>query len=207
MRILYSKIPVIVYCAIILLSCSEKEISHAALIEYVQDESNGLIKKNEVNGIVTEVTYKPTDMWVQLEVGDEPVRSEVLDSLRNHYGKYYYFILNLSKNNKEALHSAPGSSGEYSDLVQTLSFRMSEFVTLTTEKQDTIPVGDFILDRTYGLSSSTAVLFVFANDEAKKTDWIQFNLNEFGLGTGNQRFRFKTEELENIPMIHFTLIP
>ncbi len=91
----------------------------------------------------------------------------------------------------------------YSDLVQTLSFRMSHYVTLTTAPADTIPVGDFMLNRTYGLSQSTDLLFVFNNEKVRGKEWIQFNLNEFGLGTGNQRFRFRTKDIETLPGIDF----
>lgn len=192
-------------CVIVFLetSCSKREVTKEELVAFIQDEDNGLRKQNTANEILTEVTYRPTDLWVDLEVGKAQVTNQKLDSLRRNYQDYYYFILNLSKDNKEALHNAPGSMGEYSELVQTLSFRMSEYVTLTTSKQDTIPVGDFILDRTYGLSTSSAVLFVFANEKAKDADWVQFNLNEFGLRTGNQRFRFNTKDIQETPQLLF----
>jgi hypothetical protein len=79
---------------------------------------------------------------------------------------------------------------------------MNDFVTLTTA-QDTIPVGDFMLNRTYGMSNSTDLLFVFSRDKAKDKDWVQFNLNEFGLGAGNQRFRFRTNDIADAPGVDF----
>jgi hypothetical protein len=109
--------------------------------------------------------------------------------------------MSLSSNDKEALHQI--ASDQYSDLVQTLSFRMSNYVTLTTSVNDTIPVGDFMLNRTYGMSNSTDLLFVFNREKTKDTDWVQFNLNEFGLGIGNQRFRFDMHTLENVPEVAF----
>jgi hypothetical protein len=60
------------------------------------------------------------------------------------------------------------------------------------------------LNRTYGLSSTTDLLFVFNKKKAAGTDWVQFNLNEFGLGLGNQRFRFSTMDLEETPQINFS---
>jgi hypothetical protein len=102
---------------------------------------------------------------------------------------------------KEALHQT--TLDEYGDLLNTLSFRMHEYVSMTTAKQDTIPVGDFMLNRTFGMSSSTDVLFVFDRAKAKDVDWVQFNLNEFGLGVGNQRFRFDVDDLENAPQVNF----
>ncbi|HEY9006529.1 MAG TPA: hypothetical protein VIM75_10355, partial [Ohtaekwangia sp.] len=63
--------------------------------------------------------------------------------------------------------------------------------------------GDFMLNRTYGMSNSTDLLFVFSKEKAKGKDWIQFNLNELGLGIGNQRFRFEMRDLENVPEVTF----
>lgn len=188
---------------LILASCTPKEVEYNELINYIQDEDNGLHKQAGMNGIVTEVTYKPTDIWLHLELGDNHTTQMQIDSLRKHYKSYHYFSVSLSKDNKEALHSSASSMSQYSELVQTLSFRMNEYVTLTTSAQDTIPVGDFILDRTYGLSSATSLLFVFSKDKTTSAEWIQFNLNEFGLGTGNQRFRFKNKDLLKAPSLKF----
>jgi hypothetical protein len=184
-------------------SCSPKKFSAEELQAYIIDEENGTSLTEELNGTKVTVTYRPTDLWVSHEIDHEVVSMPEIDSLRKRYSDYYYFTVSLSRNNKEALHQV-NNMGEYSELVQTLSFRMPQYVTLTTAKQDTIPVGDFILNRTYGLSSTTDLLFVFNKKKAAGTDWVQFNLNEFGLGLGNQRFRFSTMDLEETPQINFS---
>jgi hypothetical protein len=199
------KVPLL-FLFTILISCSAPEyLTPEQLNKYVFDVDNGLTQKTEINGYLVDVTYRPTDLLLKQEIGDQPVSADKIKSLRSKYEPYYYFVLNLSKNNKEALHQVDGGMGQYSELVQTLSFRMSNYVNLTTTAQDTIPTGDFILNRTYGLSNATSLLFVFSKEKAKDKDWIQFNLNEFGLGIGNQRFRFKTKNLERTPKINFNL--
>ena len=187
---------------IMLVSCSSPEsLSPEALNKYIQDADHGLVQKAEVNGYTIQVNYRPTDLLVDQELHHKPADKNEIESLRKKYGAYYYFILSLSKDNKEALHQTGGD--QYSDLVQTLSFRMNNYVNLTTSATDTIPTGDFILNRTYGLSDATSLLFVFRREKAKDKEWVQFNLNEFGLNIGNQRFRFKTKDLENVPKIKF----
>lgn len=184
-------------------ACSPGVLTPEELNAYVRDEGNGLRKAAEVNDFRAEVTYRPTDLWVHQEVSNDTISQEKVEELRKRYGQYYYFILSLSRNNREALHAAGGGMEHYSSLVQTLSFRMADYVTLTTAVHDTIPVGDFILNRTYGMSSSTDLLFVFSRKDVKDSPWVQFNLNEFGLGIGNQRFRFKTSDLNQAPGIDF----
>jgi hypothetical protein len=181
-------------------ACSSGPMTVADLEAYVKDQENGLTQAVESNGYTIRVTYRPTDLWVKQEVGEERFPdAQELANLRSKYNAYYYFIVSLSRNNKEALHQLEGGMEQYSDLVQTLSFRMPQYTTLTTSASDTIPVGDFMLNRTYGLSRSTDLLFVFSREKAGDDAWVQFNLNEFGLGTGNQRFRFDREKLDKAP--------
>src|SRR5690606_20695983 len=127
------------------------------------------------------------------------------DSLRNRYSNYYYFILSISKNDEEVLHLLDDFKS-YGQLVETMSFRMQDYVTLTTSDRDTIPTGDFMMNRTYGLGSSTDLLFAFNKEKSKNDDWVQFNLREFGLNLGRHSFRFSVEDLENVPSLKFQLI-
>lgn len=180
-------------------SCKPEYLSPKELEAYVTEEDHGCAKLASIGETTIAVTYRPTDLLVYQETGDEAVDIKKLEELRQKYSRYYYFILSLSHQGKEALHQA--GREQYSNLVETLSFRMNEYVTLTTSASDTIPVGDFILNRTFGMSRSTDLLFVFNREKAKGKEWVQFNLNEFGLGAGNQRFRFNTEDLEGLPKV------
>lgn len=197
---------VFLFSLFFLIACSPKEVdSVEELNRYLLDPEHHLSQKSEINGYSITVTYKPTDLLVHQEIGEETIERPGLDSLQAKYSNYHYFILSLSKNNKEALHQVEGGMDQYSELVQTLSFRMPSYVTLTTSAQDTIPVGDFIMNRTYGLSQSTDLLFVFSKAKSKDKEWLQFNLNEFGLGTGNQRFKFLTKDVERVPKLKFSV--
>lgn len=182
-------------------SCKPEYLSPKELEAYVAEEDHGCTKSASIGETTIAVTYRPTDLLVFQETGEEQVDAKKLEELRQKYSRYYYFILSLSHNNKEALHQTGGE--QYSELVETLSFRMANYVTLTTAASDTIPVGDSMLNRTFGMSASTDVLFVFSREKAKEQKWIQFNLNEFGMGVGNQRFRFSTEDLEGLPKVDF----
>lgn len=188
-------------------ACVPTEVeTERELIEFVQNPDNGLRESTEVNNIKVTVIYKPTDLLVSQEIRDKPVDDSRLTALKKKYGSYHYFTVSFSQDNKEALHTQNGMD-VYSDLVQTLSFKMQDYVTLTTSASDTIPVADFMLNRTFGMSSSTDLLFVFSKEKSAGKDWVQFNLNEFGLNTGNQRFRFQKKDLDDIPTLTFETIP
>lgn len=187
----------------ILLSCQPTSLSPDGLAAFIDDEGNGLKKTVTVGGTTIELLYRPTDVLVSQEIGSNVLSQASLDSLRDKYDDYFYFIVNLSKDNKEALQIQENGFGQYSELVQTLAFNMSDYTTMTTASRDTIPVADYVLNRTYGLSSATEMLFVFNRENAITNEWVQINLNEFGLQTGNQRFRFETLDLLNGPTIDF----
>jgi hypothetical protein len=197
------KFYVVIIC-IALCNCKPQELTPAELQSFILDEENGLQQSAASGGAKVSVTYRPTDLWVDQEIDGEIVDRPTLDSLRKKYAGYYYFVLTVSNNEKEALHSV-GDMETYSRLVETMSFRMPQYVTLTTTSQDTIPVGDFVLNRTYGLGSSTDILFAFNKEKIENNEWVQFNLNEFGLALGNQRFRFATSDLEDVPRVHFSM--
>jgi hypothetical protein len=190
--------------SLIISGCQPKDFSSAVeLQKYIQDESNGLKETKQVGDYKIELTYKPTDLLVDQETDGKAIDAEQLKGIVKKYDAYYYFILSLSRDKKEALHNAGGGMDQYSELVQILSFRMAEYVTMTTNTSDTIPLGDFILNRTYGLSTSTDLLLVFNKEKTSDKEWIQVNLNEFGLGVGNQRFRFRREVLDQAPRLVF----
>jgi hypothetical protein len=177
--------------------------SAAALSDYVSSPENGLVQETQSQGYRIAVTYRPTDLLVAQAMDGTHFDAKVVDSLRRYYGAFHYFALSISKDNKEALHP-PSAAGSYSELLQTLSFRMDNYVNLTAPVADTIPVLDFALNRTYGLHQSTDLLFVFSKAETSEKQWMQFNLREFGLGVGDQRFRFRMKDLEDVPGLDFS---
>lgn len=182
--------------------CKPKEVSFEELRAYAANTENGLRKSETASGILVEVQYRPTDLWVRQELGESPADTASINRLRRKYSQYDYYIVSLSRDGREAL-TPRGDMAHYSELVQVLSFRMGEYITMTTDKGDTISVSDTNLGRTYGMGQSTDLLVVFSRRGTERCTWVQLNLNEFGLGTGNQRFRFLARDLRKVPNISF----
>ena len=173
------------------------------LLHYVLDDAHRLVKRSNVGEVSIEVYNRPTDLLVEQELrGRKDVDIRNIKLLRDQYDQNLYFILNISRNHQEVLQ--PGKyPDQFGDLVQIMSFEMNNYVNMTTSNRDTIPTADFILNRTFGLSRETSMLFVFDRSKTKNAEWVQFNLNEFGLGVGNQRFRFETKDLDEAPTLDF----
>jgi hypothetical protein len=194
----------LVFTFLFSLGCTAEYLPKEELVEFIADEDNGLSISHDVNGFQLKVSYHPTDLLVLQETGEKSIPpGGALESIRDKYKDYHYFILSISKGRKEALYSGQESQGQFSELIQTLSYRMGNHVNLTTSRQDTVFLADYIYQRTYGMSEATNLLFVFSEEEIKEPEWIQFNLKEFGLGLGNQNFRFNMRDLRQAPKLNF----
>ncbi|MEM8567077.1 MAG: hypothetical protein AAGF85_11490 [Bacteroidota bacterium] len=187
-------------------SCTPSYLTEPELQAYIR-ESETLTKTREYKGYQIGVSYKPIDLLIAQELGGEVAGSFTrLTELRKKYENYDYFILSLSKADKEALYKTSGGYDQFSDLVQTLSFRMASYVNLTTAGKDTIEVADYVFPRTYGMGSATNLMFVFNKEKTENDEWVQFNLKEFGMGLGNKNFRFRREDLDQVPKIDFEVV-
>jgi hypothetical protein len=185
-----------------LVACTPSEFHlDKELKAYVSNPDHGCINTIDKNGIQLSVSYRPTDLLISQEVEDELVTPPVIDSLRMKYQGQFYFLISFSRNNKELLQSA-NDPVAYSDLLQTLSFRMSSYVSLS-DGRASVPPSDYMLNRTYGLASSTDLLFAFPRERLANTGWLEFEMKEFGLQTGDQHVRFKRSDLERIPPLNF----
>ncbi len=193
----------ILLLSMLLCACTPKYMSEEELQKFVLENSE-LSKKREFKGYEIQLYYKPTDLLIAQELGGELAKSkEELERLQQKYANHEYFILSLSKNNKEALYQMGNGFDQFSEIVQTLSFNMGNYVNSTTSGKDTVEIDDYVFPRTYGMGMSTNIMFVFSKEKSKDDEWIQVNIKEFGMGLGNQVFRFKREELENLPSINF----
>jgi len=183
-----------------LMNCHPEYLNQQELNAFLQETSNGLSKEKEQGDIKVKVTYRPTDLLVAQELGKD-YDVEKATALQGKYGAYAYFMVNMEVGGQDALYGTSTGQSDFSSKLQALSFAMADYVNLTTSSQDTIPVADYAFPRTFGLSKSTNLMFVFSKEKMQGKEWISFNLNEFGLKSGDQRFRFKLSDLENIPKL------
>jgi hypothetical protein len=177
-------------------------MSESELARYVSQDDH-LTKTASSDQITLQVTYKPTDLLVAQELKNvnSPTIAQVNEA-RNKYKDHYYFILSFHNGDNEVLNSPLLGQSNFTELLETMSFKMGEFVDLTTSRNDSIPVADYIFNRTFGFSNSTDLLFVFDRTRAIDSEWIQINVDEFGLGMGNRSVRFNIRDLEMTPKIY-----
>ena len=190
-------------CFFFLQSCTPDLLTEEALHAYVQDTDHGLIKTTQRGSIEVGAVFRPTDLIVAQELRSEEVNKEVIQKLRKKYGAYSYFVLSISNNGKDALYSTAGSYQHFSDNLQKLSFRMQDYLHMTTSAKDTVYMADYHFSRMHGMSGSTQVLLAFDHEKIKDKKWVQLNLKEMGLGAGRVNLRFETTDIINTPKVDF----
>lgn len=186
---------------LLLARCATPEsLTEEALQAYIQDQSNGLMKVRQAAATQMKVFYRPNDFLIWQEVEGETDTTRIREAF-TRYDDYLYFMMQLSVDEKDALYGLSKNQMEFNDRLQTLSFRMNQYVQLTTSNSDTIPVADAYYSRMFGLSKSNDLLFVFNKKKAKDAEWVSFHTKDFGFKTGRQSFRFNMKDIEATPKL------
>ena len=193
----------IVFICLFFAACSSQFNSAEDLQSYISKEKNGLIQSKEIGNMAIKVAHRPTDLLVNQELSNQDYTQEEVTKLREKYNQYAYFTLSLSAGGQEVEAYNVNGQGDFGSRVQQLAFGMSDKVELHTNARDTITVADYVYQRTFGIGNSSDMLFAFKREELKSSNWIQFQLDDFGLGIGTNRFRFKTKDIENAPKLKF----
>jgi hypothetical protein len=193
----------LIMLVLIVSSCSKTFETQEEMNDYIKDENNGYSYKKTIVGVDYVLQYRPTDLLVKQELGDNNNPTQV-DKLRQKYNKYLYFNLSMSKNNQELLNGVARDKAKFGQMVNELAFGMEEKVHLYTPEKDTLAMADFIYPRMYGMSNATAIMIVYPRDaKYLNQDHLSFVIEDLGLYTGEVKFKIDTKKLNNEPKLNF----
>jgi hypothetical protein len=189
---------------IVFYSCSSKTFDKKEdLWTYLKNPDNGYLQQKNINGYDFSLLYKPTDLMVAQELG-ENISKERITALREKYQKQLYFTLSMSRNGKELLSTTPKNRQEFGAMVNQLAFGMGENVHLFTQNKDTLELLDYNYPRMYGMSQSTTMLFVYPRDEKQlREETLNFTIQDLGTYTGEVKFKIETDKIRNEPRLKF----
>lgn len=176
--------------------------SKEELWAYLLEDNHGYHQSKEINGLLYELTYKPTDLLVEQEL-NEIYSADEVQSLRDKYGDYLYFNLSISSHGKELLSQSINREA-FGEMVNQLAFGMEQKLTLITQKQDTIPLQDYVYPRLYGMGNSTDLLLVYENNlEMNDEEILRLTIEDFGFSTGEVSFQIPTQSFKEQPQLKF----
>lgn len=186
-------------------SCSKTAVTENELKAYMQNVNNGLVKQKTVKNINLKVLYKPSDLIAAQQFSSEDkLTSEEIKLLLERYDQYHYITLAVSIDNKDLLFATSAST--FGNMINELAFNMDHYVKLISSTKDTLELVDFIYPRTFGLGGTTSLLFAFDKKAGQTPEWVTFYLSDFGIGTGNCKFKFMTRDILDTPEIKVRLL-
>ena len=188
---------------LIISSCTKTFDTQEEMNDFIKDEDNGYNYKKTIVGVDYVLQYRPTDLLVKQELGDE-IDVTQLEKLRQKYNKYLYFNLSMSKNNQELLNGVARDKAKFGQMVNELAFGMEEKVHLYTPEKDTLAMADFIYPRMYGMSNATSIMIVYPREtKFMNQDYLNFVIEDLGLDTGDIKFKLNMQALQKEPQLRF----
>ena len=152
------------------------------------------------NNVEVAATYCPTDLMVGNAISGRSLSTQEWAAERKTYAPYAYFTLSLRQNQRDWVQHYT-QHPHYGQLVNTLSFRMAEYVYLTVGT-DTLAPADVYYDRSFGVASATQLLLAFPRDGIRRsTGPVHLHVREFGGGLGALQFQFPLEKIINQPTL------
>lgn len=184
-------------------SCTKTFDTQEEMNDYIQNEDNRYHYKKTVADVDYILQYRPTDLLVKQELGDDIDPAKV-EKFRKHYSQYMYFNLSMSKNNQELLNGVAQDKTKFGQMVNELAFGMEDKLHVYTPTKDTLALADFIYPRMYGMSNSTSIMIVYPRDpKYMNQDYLNFVIEDLGLETGDIKFKLDTKALTNEPQLSF----
>lgn len=177
--------------------------SSESLWQYLKDPANRYHAIKSINGVQYSLTYKPTDLMVDQELGANATTAQIAKA-REKYKSNLYFDIGISYRNEELLSAQAKDRKAFGTLVAQLSFGMTEKVHLMGQHKDTIQLLDYAYPRLYGMSNSTKMLMVYKRDQKiLDKDYIILTIEDLGFGTGEVSFKMDAQKIKNEPCLTF----
>jgi hypothetical protein len=178
-----------------LFSCKKQQaLDKNALIAFVQNPENGLVKKIDKGNFLLELDYKPKEiLWYSELLNDSN------NSFKTQIGSLDYFVLKISKRNEDPTNSLAGSDS-YVMAQRYLSSSIASDIKLISAQGTLQPI-EFNFSPTYGTTNDVSVLLTFdSNLHMEQRDFkILFDDNFFG--TGLSSFSFQIDDIKEIPQL------
>lgn len=172
-----------------LISCKAKLRTKADVDLYIHTAGNGLMKSSKMGTVNTTITYLP--MQSAKFYSQKHKISIVPASI-----PVYCFVLSFSAGEKELFGSL--SREDYSAIVQTFAFRMSDYIRATPDAGKPVKPLSCYYQPTYGAARSNDLVVTFDGKSFSDANDIRIKVNDFGIYTGDLNFDFKVNDIKQL---------
>lgn len=182
----------ILFIFLLIFSCN-RTMTYEEMFKYINNPQNGLTQEKEIDGTKIKLTYRPSQMMAYQELKQKHnVSKNEIKNINTKYAKQYYLVLSFSFGDRDIL-SNPRTRQDLEYYINEFSFNMLNNVYLISSQNDTLGAIDSQFPRYFGLTNQTDVLLVFEKEQ-KNYDQLILYIKEFGLQTGDIKFKFKPDK-------------
>jgi len=177
-------------------------MNHNELTAFINNPSNNLSKENSIDQLKIKVVYKPNDFIIQRElISKEKFDSDMIDSLREKFGDYYYFNCSMTIDDADLINGSAGNRNYFSELSEKLNFGLVDCIRIISGS-DTSVIDDYALPRLYEASKATDFMIVIKKTKITEDNFrIEFNIPE--LNIVNSSLMFSKNIIEKVPRLKF----
>ncbi len=194
----------------ILLSCNNSLNNPSDYFKYLEAKENGICKTKRHNAVEIKTKLIPAE-YLCFKDSNGNLNQAIEDSLMEFYKYNISFLVTIGPNKNSDVEFDLTSVGisnmeEYKERSELLNFQLKSFFKLVVNNIEYEPV--FCeMENVYGLTLDRKFNLVFSPVKDKDEFLVAKNYtlvyNDELLKTGISKFKFKRQDLEDIPKINF----
>jgi hypothetical protein len=184
-----------------LASCGKRSAGVQDYLGYVSDPKNGLVQEKEIDGLVFELKYQPPQYMALNELKQVEIQDDVWDSTLQEYAGLEYCKLTVRCKDCEHVYSLLQQEEIDIEGVEAHLNFDGQRDFLLIQAQDTSKCNLYSFSKTYGLGKQLEIALAFEPGKGKSDGdrTVAFDASVFNRGV--VKFRFKKDDLENIPTL------
>lgn len=181
-------------------SCSHQEMRPSELIEWVENEENGLRQSKNFEHFGFEVIYKPTDYVIAMEGRTDNLSESKYQKLKTEIGDLQYVDIKIKTIGGEgnALSGNMETEEDYYSRLDYFVMYANQDISLI-QGADTLAPMLYHFERNYGLAPYNTLLLGF--DKNNNSDSKTILIDDQIMGIGRIKFDFDNSDIKATPQL------
>jgi len=177
--------------------CHQRKLGGNEFIKYIENEKHGLNKIKQIEDLLFQMQYCPTEYMLLKEYKTDILSDQVVkERLKNNENMLFYKLRISAKGSNDVINYKLTQGEDYYARIQYLSYGFEENIALVND-QDTIFPALFHFERTYGVVPY--IDFMMAFESPLKSKAVQVLLDDKVFNTGILKFTYSIDDIDNIP--------
>ncbi len=184
-----------------LAGCGLKNTDVKGYVKYLNKPENGLIQEKEFGAIKFKVNWMTPELMALNEMKKTSFSQKEWESVLNQYEGLKYCQLSISGVNGTHIYEALAAEDlDGAEIDEFLNFNGQGALFLTSGT-DTAKCVLYTVSKTYGLAKQFDIAAGFNFEGKKPKDDFTLELDASFIDKGGLKFRFRKEDIDNIPIL------